>query len=149
MTKGLDTKQKIELAITVGGILLLIFLTPGAINKVRDRNIKKAGSYNESVLDVPEPFVLSERRYRMEGDWGKDIFYPDIPFSGAGSPGVTAGLVLNGIVWDNNAPYAIINSKIVKAGDKVDAATIIIDITEKSVIVEQDGTRHTIELTKF
>ncbi|HDP16226.1 MAG TPA: hypothetical protein ENN16_00045 [Candidatus Omnitrophica bacterium] len=148
MAKGPDTKQKIELAVTIAGILLLIFLIPGIIDKTGNKPVDKAGSYNGSAPVVTESVVSEERRYKSEGDWGRDIFYPDVPFSGTGSSGLI-NLALNGIVWDSNSPYAIINSKVVKAGDKIDAVTMVIDITENKVVVEQAGTRHTLELTKF
>lgn len=148
MFKNLDTKEKAELAITGIGVLFLIFFVPASIKKVQGKKADQAKTYTESASVFLESFIPEVKKYKPEGDWGNDPFYPDISFSGAGSSGI-AGLVLNGIVWDSNTPYAIINSKVVKAGDNIDTATVIVDITENSVVVEQDGNRHTLELTKF
>jgi uncharacterized protein YxeA len=54
-------------------------------------------------------------------------------------------LILNGIVSDRENPYAIINNDVVKVGDKVNDMTVI-EINEKSVVLEQDGQKHTLEL---
>lgn len=52
---------------------------------------------------------------------------------------VVSGLNLDGIVWDEKSPYAIINDKIVEVGDRI-AGKKVIEIKVDSVILS-DGTR--------
>jgi len=57
-------------------------------------------------------------------------------------------LSLNGIVSDMENPYAIINNEVIKLGDTVNGMTVI-EINEKSVVLEQDGQKHTLELNIY
>ncbi len=57
-------------------------------------------------------------------------------------------LILNGIVWDADNPYAIINNDVVKVGDKFGGITVV-EITEKNVILEFEGEKHTLELNVY
>jgi len=52
---------------------------------------------------------------------------------------VVSGLSLDGIVWDEKSPYAIISDKIVGVGDEI-AGNKVIDIKVDSVTLS-DGTR--------
>lgn len=53
------------------------------------------------------------------------------------------GLRMSGIVWDPQAPLAIINNELLKEGDKVEKV-MVVKIFEDSVLVESDGLRHTL-----
>lgn len=143
MSKNLNKKQKIELTITAIGILFLIFLIPARLKDVCSNKIAQDKSYNKTATTLSESPISGIEGYNPTENWDKDPFYPDIPFAGNGS-GVT-GFILNGIVWDSEIPYAIINDEIVKVGDKLDTATVV-EINEKSVIVEQGNERHVLNL---
>jgi len=60
-------------------------------------------------------------------DWGRDPFM-------SGEMQIEVGLVLNGIVWDAESPFAIINDTIVRIGDKVDSSKVK-DIQREKVIL--------------
>ena len=85
------------------------------------------------------------KEHEVKGDWGRD------PFSLSASASLDAGLedlILNGIMWDKDNPYAIINSDIVKVGDELRGMKVL-EITEKLVILEEDGKRYTLRLKVF
>lgn len=147
MFKNLDRKQRLELAITGIGILFLIFLIPANTKKIQSKKAAQVRTYTEAMSVSLESPVPGIKRHNLESGWGRDPFYPEMPFAGASS-GI-AGFVLNGIVWDNNAPYAIINSEVVKTGDKLDTETTVVEITEKSVTLEQNSERHVLQLSTF
>jgi hypothetical protein len=53
------------------------------------------------------------------------------------------GLQMSGIVWDPQAPLAIINNVLVKEGEKVEKV-MVVKIFQDSVLLEKDGLRHTL-----
>jgi hypothetical protein len=65
--------------------------------------------------------------------WGRD------PFSRGSSSGHLNGLLLSGILWDAQAPMAIINGSMVRVGDEVEGYEITA-ITQEQVSVS-DGTQ--------
>jgi len=65
--------------------------------------------------------------------WGRNPFVPKkMPVKAVST------LKLSGIVWDEKAPKALINGSIMEAGDRVDANTVIVEIRENYVILN-DG----------
>ena len=54
---------------------------------------------------------------------------------------------LNGIIYNETIPFAYVNSKSVKVGDKVNSATVVA-IDRKSVTLEYNGGRITLSLRK-
>ena len=59
--------------------------------------------------------------------WGRD------PFS------LKVALALNGILWDDNLPQAIIGDNVVKVGDKVGNNTVVSILKDRVIL--NDGTR--------
>ena len=145
MLEKLDKKQKTELIITVIGILFLILLISSSIKKA---HIKKGVTLIQSIENAPviEPVSMAQG-YTTTQKWGNDPFYPNTSFAGTVSG--LAGYVLNGIVWDAENPYAIINSEIVKVGDNLDETTTVVEITENSAKLQQGEESYTIELNTF
>lgn len=78
-----------------------------------------------------------------KGTWGRDPFFFDSVISGKTEN--LSEFILNGIMWDKDNPYAVINNEVVKLGDKIGDKTVV-EINEKNVVLEQDGQRHTLEL---
>ncbi len=148
MLKNLGKKQKIEVIIIGIGIIFLIFLIIGNVQKVRKKrmSIIKTGETVASSMSAPiflEVEVMKESAIRE--DWGRDPF--SFAKSTSGGAGLE-GLVLNGIMWDKDNPFAIINSDVVKVGDKVRSMAVV-EITETSVILEYQGKKYTLNLTLF
>ena len=146
MFKNLDKKQKIEILITGIGILFLIFFILGSIKNTNRKKITPVKAYNEIVAGSLAAPVSKILQYRPRESWGRDPFYPETSFGGISSN--VSGFILNGIAWDAENPYAIINDEIAKVGDKISGMTVI-EINEKSVVIEQDGQKHTLELNLY
>jgi type II secretory pathway component PulC len=148
MLKNLNKKQKIELIITGIGIIFLIFLVMGNLNRVQKKKRSMIKRSNRVSSSMSAPISIEKRGMKesvVKGDWGRD------PFSLSTSASLDAGLeglILNGIMWDKDNPYAIINSDIVKAGDKLRGMNVL-EITEKHVILEENGKRYTLRLKVF
>lgn len=145
MLKNSGKKEKIELTITGIGVVFLIFMVITNVQKVqaKRRSMAKAGETVISSLSAPISFETAEiKESAIKEDWGRDPFFlgtvsrDDIELD---------GMVLNGIVWDEANPYAIVNSEVVKVGDKLGNMKIV-EITKDSVVLEQDGNRHTLTL---
>ena len=145
MLKNLGKKEKIQLTITGIGIVFLIFLVMGNVGKgqTKKRSMEKTGETVASSLSVPISFEVSQiEESLIKQGWGRDPFFlgpestEDIELD---------GLILNGIMWDENSPYAIINNDVVEIGAKL-GTMIVIEITDSNVILEQKGKRYTLDL---
>lgn len=147
MPKDLGKKQKIEITITVIGIIFLINLLIGNIKGIRRQEISTGGIEEEIDTFVSSQILTArtETESEVKNDWGRDPF--SFTTSGMFDAGLE-GLVLNGIVWDIHEPYAIINNDVVKPGDKVGGMTVI-EITETNVVLEHEGKRHSLGLKTF
>ncbi len=139
----MDNKKKIELTITGIGIVILIFLAASHLaGSKNNRPVEKPGS------SAPLKFSIKAAHETKSGNdekWGRD------PFLSATSDTKERGMesmVLNGVVADKQNPYAIINNDVVKLGDKVNGMTVI-EIDEKSVVLDDNGSKHTLELNVY
>lgn len=145
MLKNLGKKEKVELTITGIGVIFLIFLVIGNVGKLqaKKRLMAKASKTVASSMSEPIFFeTVREEISEIKGGWGRDPFLlrtSSMVISGL------EGLILNGIVWDNENPYAIINDDVMKIGDEIGTMTIV-EITKNSVVFEQDGERQTLSL---
>lgn len=54
-------------------------------------------------------------------------------------------LTLNGIVWDEKSPSALINSKVVGVGDEIDGHRVV-EIEKEKVIVIKDNETYDLNL---
>jgi len=143
MLKEAESKKRIELAITGIGVIILIFLVTSHVSK---SGVGKGASKNEAyhasesaMTAVSEPESWDKLR------WGRDPFLLDT--SNAKEQG-TEDLTLSGIMPDKQDPYAIINGEVVKLGDKAGGMTVI-EINENSVVLDENGKRHTLELNLY
>jgi len=144
MLKGQLNKKNIELAVTGISVIILIFLIMNHMPKSKDnKSVSKAEPY--PTLEVGFEVTNNERRTTNDEHWGRDPFLLDA--SNVKEQGME-DMALNGIVSDKENPYAIINNDVVKLGDKVNDMTVI-EINEKSVVLEQDGRKHILELNAY
>lgn len=138
-----DNKNKIELAVTGIGIVILIFLVISHMSKPgASKGVSKNEAYHTSESAM---IAVSEPESWDELSWGRDPFLLDT--SNTKEHGME-DLTLNGIMPDKQNPYAIINNEVVKLGDKVGGMTVI-EINEKNVVLDENGQRHTLELNVY
>ena len=143
MFKNLGKKERLELTITGIGIIFLIFLVISNVQKIRKKksSIIKASSEVVSSLSAPISFDIAEiEESDIKEGWGRDPFFLGPPMGAT-----LEGLILNGIVWDENNAYAIINNDVVEIGNSIGRA-IVIEINQDSVILEQDEETYTLKL---
>ncbi|MBU1006983.1 MAG: hypothetical protein KKH08_05265 [Candidatus Omnitrophica bacterium] len=147
MPTGLGNKEKTEIAMICAGIIFFIFLVIGNAHKAREkeRAMDKAGESISSSLLAPIYFDNPDTERPGAGErWGRDPFSQANLSDGSG----LEEMVLNGIMWDTDSPYAIINSDVVKPGDMLGGMKVA-EINEKNVILEENGKRHTLTLPVF
>jgi len=117
------------------------------------------GNKRVLVPDSPEPTANSQASPKMSPDtidvkkysileWGKDPFYRGNGAAISVSPDPDEpDWILAGILFDPHKPAAVINKKIVCAGDNIDGARVV-RIERKIVILDKNGLRFTLTLAK-
>ncbi len=149
MLKNLNKKQKIQLAITGIGVMFLIFMFIGTIQKPRIRKDIAVKVDRDSAASSLTPISFGRSKMKesaIKEGWGRDPFFPGTSSVAADSG--LEGFVLSGILWNQDNPYAIINNDIVAVGDIVDDA-MVLEINEDNVIVEQDDQRYILKVSSF
>lgn len=121
-------KKRIEIIITSGLILIfiLVLMKNVKVFKKKPSSIMQAEQQSLDRQEMPK-----QQEEKLE--WGRDPFSGKVYYSGTVS-GDTGELSLNGIIWDEKSPVAMINDRIVKVGDRVGVNTII-DIKKDRVIL--------------
>ncbi|NQT47149.1 MAG: hypothetical protein HQ593_06740 [Candidatus Omnitrophica bacterium] len=138
-------KDKIELIVTSVGVLALIFVIGNifkakgqtkAGRKVAAKTSSAAAGTMKGSTSPNINFQKFEDKMAVS-EWGKDPFtYRPLAHMG--------DLKLGGIVWDEEAPTAIIDGEIVGVGDEIEG-NIVVEIQPDKVILN-DGTK-IVELT--
>lgn len=155
MMTSLTKKDKIQLAVTAGFLVILVVsLAKGCQGQGRKSPkavaIPMAGKKEPPVREKPlkeaAPAVkekLSDRVPAQVAGVDRDPFSkPDVPAQPA-----RRGLRLDGIAFDDETPTAIINGKIVKVGSAIENY-FVISITEDSVVLS-DGANVITLLTDY
>ncbi len=141
----MQKKNRIELAITVILIFILLFFVINAIKKARPQAIKKSESTVIEEQKQPpsqEKIPVTKDLYGALEEKSKSLELKRVPFSLAPITPLdkySSGIYLNGILWDKTSPMAIINDQVVKRGDTV-SGKIVVDIKQDGVILN-DGTK--------
>jgi hypothetical protein len=149
MTEG--TRKKIVYALLP---LALIW----AVYSLSNRNTTPPDSAPTGSISPDSVIVLTKSNdvsgdleARRNSPWGKDPFGFPTRTSSAGqgrpSPAQSLAWVLAGIVYNHQQPMALINSRLVKVGDKLGTATVV-EIKQESVTLEQEGRRIILTLGK-
>jgi len=103
--------------IGIGGLIYSIF-TPSKVK----RELMNSGNIRVSTAPLPKTVVaLAERPTRRDDhpSWNRN------PFVSKEAERAN-GFVLNGILWDQDSPMAIINDEIISVGGKVGDATVML-----------------------
>lgn len=132
-------KKKIEIIITAGFVLILIFILFNNIIGTKNRKalIKKGKALSKGLsntVDKKKEIVP----VKVMG-WGRD------PFIFGETRTAEGGLVLNGIAWDETNPSAIINNTVVRIGDGV-GGNRVVDIQKNRVILSKDVNTYELNL---
>lgn len=142
-----NRRIKILIILSMAAVFSLIYgiLTPSKIRRELSKEPNLGPGSFQKAGPEPRLFVAARRTRKSNfSSWGSSPF----SFSASSRSGGLEGIILNGIVWDKNNPYAIVNNDVVKVGDKLGGATVI-EISEKDVILEFDGEKHTLKLNVY
>ena len=117
--------------LSVAAVFSLLYgiLTPP---KVRRRGLPEPADVQKKEAAITAKriiFPMRETKRSNYSSWGRNPF----------SESISKPIILTGIIWDNIAPQAVINSEIVKTGDEIYGNTVI-EIKRNSVILS-DGTK--------
>jgi hypothetical protein len=119
------------------GILSVVSLIHGAVapTKFKRRISSESGQVTpKETISLAEGLSLKRNAARSTySSWSRN------PFTIGASIKVGTGNALEGIIWDEKLPLALINGKTVKIGDRV-GSDIVIDIQKNKVILS-DGIR--------
>ena len=88
--------------------------------------------------------------YRNDAPWGRDPFGNRSTADADQRPSPSSeklAWVLAGIVYSNHQPMALINSRMVKVGDRIGEATVVA-IDKQSVTLDHQGQRIRLTLNK-
>ena len=94
-------------------------------NQIKAESQTVSSSINQN--SVKEKGANTKTAFQV---WGRNPFN----FEERGSEEKAPGIFLNGIVWDQKKPQAIINGSIVEAGDEIAGFTVI-EIKQNAVVI--------------
>ena len=139
----MNKKELIQLGLT--GVLIIIFLF-FVIHAVTKKQVQQPG---DKAKLAPAEIISPEKDKQKElflklAEEIKNVELKRDPFAPV-SKQASHELSLNGIVWDQENPLAIINDTIVKVGSAVDGNTIV-DIQENSVTLTNGSRTLKLEL---
>ena len=119
--------------VVLGAVLLVVIWawSPGTA--------RKKGNHT-SFPEPPASDNIPRRVKSSFAEWGRNPFMLPGELSES-----LRGLMLDGIVWDDEKPYAIINNRVLGIGDAIGKSRITA-ITETAVTLEEDGNAFSIQL---
>ncbi len=128
-----NKKLIVAIVLCVAGVLSVIY---GIIAPTKGKKSTRSQASEPTETAAPaKKIVPTERRAKKTEftSWGRNPFLPK------GAPGAAgSAFVLEGIMWSEKNPKAMINSTIVEIGDEI-GGNKIIDIKKDRVILS-DGT---------
>ncbi len=131
--EGLMDKKRGELIMVAALIFIFLALSISTCSKYMKPDSKAAPILQGSIADDAKPTVAKASKARAEEKltWGRD------PFKRvkAKSKAYTRDLILNGVIWDEDDPYAIINGKVVVSGDYIES-NLVVYIGKRGVILD-------------
>lgn len=123
----------IAVILCIGAVISLIYGITAGPTKAQKRPSGEAVSNQDMVVSARRIVPTKRKAAKTEfNSWGRNPFTLEKAPAEAGG-----GLALNGILWDDKKPLAIINNDVIGIGGKVGENTIV-DIKKDSVILK-DG----------
>lgn len=123
--------------------ILIILIIVGIIVWMPKGKRKQKISLERAPVSLEKPvaeITPAQRKKSEFTDWGRNPFvWP----KGVASP--VSDLTLSGIIWDEKAPYALINGSIVHTGDEIAGKTVK-RIEQDKVILTDGSADYVLEL---
>ncbi len=140
-------------------IIIYALLVAAVIYGIANIPGRKDKEQTDSSLDNPAPVAQKipasvkqaiDIAYYSSLPWGSDPFcrfYAEVDNRTGQSDTPAPQWTLNGVIINTKTTVAVINKNIVHVGDKVAGARVV-DIKKNEVIMEQDGSEFSIQITK-
>ena len=129
------TRQRLQAAV----LILLVGVMVAVYAKSFRSTVRHPGGAEPapaSAVSVSSPGVLLERSEQRTAQRARaaELAWHRDPFTRGASVGLVSGLALSGILWDANAPMAIINGQMVHVGEELEGYRVT-EITQDRVSV--------------
>lgn len=135
----MTNREKIIRIFLIAVVPFIIFVWMKNFGILRGRSKAKALDQVTDDGGVPQTQTLARRTRKSEyPEWGRDPF-----FAGQASRGAALGL--QGIVMDPLSPFAIINGEVIKEGETIGGATVVL-IQKTKVILKKGKEEIVLEL---
>ncbi|MEE8359343.1 MAG: hypothetical protein V3S04_00285 [Candidatus Omnitrophota bacterium] len=126
-------KKRGELIMVAVLVFILLALSINAYSKYMKRASKAAPVLQGLIADETMPVVVktSKAQAVKKLTWGRDPFR----LLKTKAKANTRDLILNGVIWDQDNPYAIINGEVVVSGDYIES-NLVVYIGKRGVILD-------------
>lgn len=134
-------KKRIEIIITSGLAVVLIFVWIGSFKKIVAKRKQNQPAVKQTI-GLVQTESKGDAASKPFVDRQENLSWVRCPFSGKiyrSAVKEDQELKLEGVNWDTASPMAVINGLILTVGDEINGKTII-DIREDRVILN-DGTK--------
>lgn len=131
-----DKKLMLLIVLSVLAVVSLIYGIATPSKYRRGGNPSQAEVSPQETTTVSLKNLYFGERQRKRSDyvvWSRNPFFP----KASSSQTVASSLVLNGIAWDEKFPQAVINNRIVRAGEQIGGNKVV--KIERSFVVLNDG----------
>lgn len=134
----MEEKKKL-IVLVVLGVAAVFSLIYGIITPSSSRRKPRSEPSDARIEQITQSqkvvSILRRPKRSKYASWGRN------PFMLFSAPVKTSiGFHLDGIIWDNRAPLAVINDEVVGIGDKVGTNTIV--EIRPDMVVLNDGTKN-------
>jgi len=145
----MSDKEKKQLALTGGLILVMVFFMVNMVNDLGKRGKKRAERQAQKKEAAVNPAkaadssgsvskVSSEKLFNLENISRASAIKRD-PFMPVSTRG--GQIRFTGVIWDSQEPQAIINDVFVKVGGNIGDGVTVVEIRKNSVILS-DGSEN-------
>ncbi|MFH1360213.1 MAG: hypothetical protein ABIJ41_04150 [Candidatus Omnitrophota bacterium] len=133
----LKPKDKIQLGVTAGLVLVLIFVI---LSAVRGQKSRRPQGFFQNQNTPAEQSKTAGLYSRLEEETNNLQINRDPFFKKPQASTQESGLQLNGIAWEKGDPKAIINNKIVEIGSEINGHTVV--NIKKDRVILNNGIRN-------
>jgi hypothetical protein len=139
-------RKKLEIIITTVLVLILIVLLVNTFKSGRSPDPASGVAAGPGAVSAPgfEAREVPREYSNRAAEWGRDPFYP---VNIRGGADVASELELNGIIWDEKNPYAIINDEVLIEGDRIEGYDVV-RIEEKRVILRSSTEELALQMSR-
>ncbi len=140
----MDKKQPLLLVVLGIGVVA-VWVRGLTIDPVRSRRVSDTALKTVSGTGLrPEPDTYTPQRSRHT-DWGDNPFLIERKSAEAVDPDGSREPVVSGILWDSQAPSAVIDGQVVNPGDWVEGWQVV-EIQKDQVVLTDRTARKTIRV---